>query len=577
MDESGARAQHRLQVRSPGRKNATIALFPGSFKPAHAAHIHGIRYLLEKTELTEVIIIISNRCRLIPGTGCALDADAAHRILQTMLRSAGISMERIRIEIAEHRATAHALEYFGRVNPGDSLLFCMGTQDFVARDDRFASVAARSKACGISARVEVLPSAPMDVHATELRQFIAAGNAGRRNFFSVLPPELSAEQKGTIWAGCRNSLRPVSEIIKPKIRAALADRYATSLHSLDCCNPQSIDPVFRFRDVSGDNFTVKYAGDTTVAGGFAEQAVPKPARRLAVEKRALRHLARHLDTSIWRPAVDFYDRQKRIIVLTRPPVTATNIDVELRSGVFDTASAAASASLLSRLHQCSLPKEPFWRDRGADRDHWQVLIDGLGIRGNRKLRELGRSDLGLRLSTAGAQPCVLHLNFIPRHLWRIEGRVGIENFERACSFGDPAFDIATFVSAYILSGVQCNAMARCLSAVEAFLTTYKHRHHLIDTGFSSRVIGYIAYCLLTVPAFRTARIPSGYAERIAIDLLEWVDLSCSAPPPRVADSLLQCFSTATSGIDWHCRRVDDQVLVSTKTLDRATVRIGSEM
>ena len=204
----------RRQSKKPtqAEENKGIALYPGSFKPPHAAHLYAVQHLLNNVQVAKVVIIISNRCRLIPGTNRAIDAKAARELFRKLLHSSALPLDRIRIEIAKHRATSHALDYFDKAGVTQQLLFCLGSADFAAQDDRFAQVRKCSRKTGIPARIEVLPKAPFDVHAIDLRRFLSMGAAGRKGFILALPRALSTRQKKVIWEDCRHSLRPISEI-----------------------------------------------------------------------------------------------------------------------------------------------------------------------------------------------------------------------------------------------------------------------------------------------------------------------------------------------------------------------------
>lgn len=522
-------------------ESTCIALFPGSFKPPHSAHLHAVRYLLDQENVAEVVIIISNRCRLIPGSDYAFDAEAAYVLLKTMLHYAAFPLEKICIEIAEHRAITHALGYFDKVSTTQSLVFCVGSADFATQDDRFARVEKLSRKTGISARIEVLPRAPIDVHATELRRYISDKYAGRKNFLTTLPSEFSEIQKEVIWAECRSSLRPVSAIVKPKIHRALADRYGISLDDLHEVAGRSVDPVFLFRRRSGEKLIVKYAGDTTVNGVFDEEMVPKPAQRLAVERRALRHLATHLDQTFARPAIDFFDKRHRTSVLTSPPGTATYIAAELKAGIFDIDAAAAAARLLAQLHQCPLPQQPFWGSVTRDRDHWKRLINTLGSRSNHKLQELNRIDLTQDLLVQcepNSRECLLHLCFVPNNLWRHDGHIGVENFERASSYGDPVYDVATFIAQYINAGLLQGSAAGCMNAADAFIATYLHQRSGADLTFPAQLLTYVACHLLAIPAAQGQHCPIRNRISYAVAMLEWVGSESSATQTySVADVL----------------------------------------
>jgi nicotinamide mononucleotide adenylyltransferase len=113
-----------------------VAIYPGSFKPPHAGHLRAIEYLLNECGSDQIHIIISSRSRLIPGTAYALDADLARRLFELQLDYAGFPLDKITIEIAEHRAVDQALAYIGHAAKDQTLLFAIGQLDHERNDPR---------------------------------------------------------------------------------------------------------------------------------------------------------------------------------------------------------------------------------------------------------------------------------------------------------------------------------------------------------------------------------------------------------------------------------------------------------
>ncbi len=44
-----------------------LALFPGAFRPPHEAHLAAVLDLAARPDVDEVVVIVANRSRLIPG------------------------------------------------------------------------------------------------------------------------------------------------------------------------------------------------------------------------------------------------------------------------------------------------------------------------------------------------------------------------------------------------------------------------------------------------------------------------------------------------------------------------------
>ncbi|MFQ5543610.1 MAG: hypothetical protein ACE5FY_04565, partial [Nitrospiria bacterium] len=173
-----------------------IALYPGAFRPPHEAHLTAVLDLASRPDVDEVIVIISNRCRMIPGTTKALDTDVAQDIWRIYLQD----LSKVRIEVASHTAVQHALDYFGRVAPGDTLLFCIGASDLSRGDDRFTKLSDLARNTGVSTELIEAPTSAMTVRSTDLRTMLANKAEGRAPFMASLPSPLSEQQREKVWS-----------------------------------------------------------------------------------------------------------------------------------------------------------------------------------------------------------------------------------------------------------------------------------------------------------------------------------------------------------------------------------------
>lgn len=492
-------ARPRLKRIGDGKPWAeTVAIFPGSFKPPHCGHVHGIRYLLSRPDITRVVVIISNRCRTIPGTAEALDAAAARRLLAAMLPAAGIPMARVRIDIARHRATTGAAELFDEVERDTRLLFFVGAPDAHSKDDRFSVVSALSKTTGIKAGVEVLPPALVPVHASELRRFLGDGEMARSRFCDALPAEMDGSSKTAIWRQCQRARRPVAEIVKPIIGDSLPDDLG--IHTSDLIEVRSdcVDPVFEDRK-SGR--IIKYAGDTTCPGAFNDSLVQKPAARLAVERRALRHLSTHLYDSLSIPSTQFFDPKMRISVLSGQPADAMPISDALLDPHTTTDAATSSARLLVAIHGCARPELPFWRNEDGCHGRWASHIASLKGRVNGM--SIGAISGNVMDQCAQEAPdCIVHLDYRPAMLWFDGCRAGISGFEQGCSAGDRAFDVATFISDCIVTDPRRPDSCGRSSPAHAFMETYLAEAGRYETTLLYRVYIYAAFLLAESTASR---------------------------------------------------------------------------
>jgi len=267
------------------RSSRRIALYPGAFRPPHEAHLTALQALVARPDVDEVIVIISRRCRILPGSTKALDAEIARKIWAIYLKKLPEGASKVRLEVAEHTAVAQALSYFKRVNPGDALLFCIGAADLEKGDDRFSCLPELARQSGASAELIAAATGKITVRSTDLRNILARGPDGREGFLAALPPLLDAEAREHIWMICREGVRDLSEIVEEKLSVVLARSALGQPISLRPVRRNKLDPVFRAELKDGRICFVKYAGDTVSAGRWGSPLHPKPRRRLGAERR----------------------------------------------------------------------------------------------------------------------------------------------------------------------------------------------------------------------------------------------------------------------------------------------------
>lgn len=480
---------------------ARIALYPGSFKPPHSSHIHAINYLLNHVGVDRVVVIISNRCRQIPGTNLVVDAATAVALFEKMLRKSALPLDRIELVVARHRAVTEATSYVERVARHTSLLFCVGEEDFLSGDNRFSAIGSVAANHNVSVHIQVLPIPPDNVHSSQLRYQLARSKAGMREYVRCLPANLSLSDKKDLWADCRRRLKPVCEAVRPKIVASLGGRHDISESRLTHNDSLTIDPVFEFRD-SGDNiFVVKYAGDTTSTGSFGGRLIQKPARRISVERRATRYFSSHFSRSIFPTRVVFFDRELRVLVLGGRPAGASNIASELSQGVFCRDVASKSGALLAKIHSCPLPENGFWSDEDTDEFHWHSLVTTLASRAGRVAEKIDLdpgqlSRICAAVLTARVQ--VVHLSFTADRLWRNNKDITFEDLECIGNFGDPAYDVGSLVSSYLSAGIACQSLPASLAAIRDFEVAYRDSSANREHSFTRRVAIYAALQLLAV-------------------------------------------------------------------------------
>ena len=131
-----------------------------------------------------------------------------------------------------------------------------------------------------------------------------------------------------------------------------------------------LDPVVRVEFAGGRVVFLKDAGDTVEAGGVGNQACPKPAARIGVERRAIRRLGTVAGVEL--PEVVWFDKELRTLVLSEACPSGTTLQSDLDRGEFDPHSAEATGIALSALH--SLEISPLWGNADADVAHWRRML-----------------------------------------------------------------------------------------------------------------------------------------------------------------------------------------------------------
>ncbi|MFQ5589503.1 MAG: phosphotransferase, partial [Nitrospiria bacterium] len=445
-----------IRCRNIATRNRCIALYPGAFRPPHAAHLTAVRDLAERPEVDEVIVIISNRCRGIPGTTQALDPGVARDIWSVYLEG----NPKVRVEIAPHTSVKHALTYFDRAKKGDTLLFCIGAEDFKSGDERFKDIGAFEKQTGVSAHLIPAPTGEMTIRATALRATLARGEAGREAFCAALPTTLSEAQRARVWRVCREGMREISEIIQEKVRTVLMNHNLGDIEKITSARDGKLDPVYRVRFKDGRRYFVKYAGDTVTPGTLGERFSLKPKRRLSTERRALNRLKEKGVNEVDLPEVVLFDKATLTLVLTEVCPGGKSLQENLKAGIFDPAVAGKAARFLARCHTLPAPIKPVWGEHETDLRHWKEML---------ALRTVNMAKNGLpktiqgqleRLCDESHQAAqkkdphrLLILDCVPKNILLSEGAIGFIDFELSSSIGDPAYDLGLLLGHYILWGL----------------------------------------------------------------------------------------------------------------------------
>ncbi len=482
--------------RGESAKGRRIALFPGAFRPAHKVHLAAILELAARPDIDEVVVIVANRCRCIPGTTKALDADVAHRVLTLCLHG----VAKVRLEIAPHNAVAHALAYLHRAAAGDTLLYCIGEADFDSGDDRFEDLLSVMARPGVAAEVLALPTGAGSIRATALRQALAAGDAQRDGFMAALPDHLSDEQRITVWSICRNGLRELNDIVEDKLRTLLDPALVGDAPKLCCVLPGKLDPVFRVQRADGTRLYVKYAGETAEAGCLGQPLQPKPRRRLSTERRAIKCLRTHLSGGIVELAeIAGFDKALSLLILSEVCPGGESLQGQLRAGRFDTRLAAQAGGFFAACHGMSAQVPALWGEADTDLRHWHAMLALRTVDIESALlwprQRVDLQRLQQASSSVQRQGFFL-LDAVPKNIRAGGGRIGVVDLELCSSRGDPAYDLGILLGHYLLWGLRTGAGTACLAAIRSALAAYRHGAGAAWAGMSGRVAAFAGAGLL---------------------------------------------------------------------------------
>ncbi len=459
----------------------TTALFPGAFRPPHQAHHAAIAWLAARDDVDEVVVIVANRCRTLPGTTLALDADVACRVLAIYTEG----MPKVRVEKAAHNAVAHALAWAKRAGSATTLL-CLGEADARSGDDRFDH--------GGDARVLRLPTAAIETRATELRAALVRGEDGRAAFAAGLPDHLSARQVDAVWRLCREGLRDFADIVAPKVRA-LVEPVLGPASDWRCERRGKLDPVFSAGFAGhAKRLFVKYAGETSEAGTLGNVFAPKPRRRLGAERRAIRRL-RDSGIPIRTAQVVHFDKALDLLVTDEVFPGGESLFEQWQRGCFDVDTAASVGRFLVACHALGDSQTPLWGERENDLRHWRRMLGLLTTAqaGRHPAFADALSSLAAR-SDAVRRAGFFVLDPAPKNI-RLErggsrsttGDIGMIDLESCSGIGDPAYDVG------IVLGHAAMAGDRARPAFDAIIHGYGRA---VFAAMRSRALPFAAATIL---------------------------------------------------------------------------------
>ncbi len=451
----------------------SIALFPGAFRPPHANHYETVEMLCARQDIDEVVVIVTNRCRNLPGSSMVLDVDIALKIWSIYLEG----LPKARVELAVTSAVKHALGYFERINPGTTLFFCAGERDLKQGDGRFKKIENLANKYTVNALL--IPGSPSVVpfRATQLREMLLVGGESRKTFISALPRHLKPVQKEEIWSICQQGIKQRCVVVQQKILDLALKKGLGKITEIQVAKPGKTDQVFRVQYEHGPTHFVKYAHDTEKAAEIGKALSLKPKKRLKTELNAIKWIRANQFKGIEFPDVVNYDRETKTLMLSEVCPGGHSLQDELDRGLFDPKKARQASRFLAQCSASTIEMEPLWDEKEADLLHWRAMLAlrttdiELAQGSGQSSRDL---EILMRESDDARRNRFVHLDYCPNNILFRGGSIGVIDFELSSSEGDPAYDLGFFLSHYIIAGsLHPSSKCSCESAIQETLCAYR--------------------------------------------------------------------------------------------------------
>jgi len=486
---------------TPGR----IALFPGAFRPPHAAHLAGIVSLADRADVGETVVVVSNVLRPLPD-GRVLPADVVRRIWSLYLRG----MSRVRVVVASHSAIQWVEDRLARASSGDSFLLCAGETDLALGDDRFVRSLDAARGRGVAVEIAPLPTGATSIRAADLRAALV--DRDRAAFVEAVPPGPDGTARARVYDLCQAALVPAEAVIRDKLGRWLA---TTGLPAgvFDEVVAPGRYWSFHGRLVDGRPVAMKHAGDGPKEAAEGEPPFARPRRRLRAERAALAALER-CSHGISVPRVLAFDERTWTLLTTGDPPAMRSLSRVARATGADVEKGLVRA--LDGLADLHLATERIGAIRGGaerDRSHWTRVLEWT-LSASGALLPGGdpgwRESLGAASQQAARRGLVL-LDPAPADVGLDPARDAIHwrRFELAGAFGDPAFDTG------MLAGRCCGLLlasparvTRCVRAIDQHLRAGPR-------DFAQRARSFAALGLVQASSARACASGRAVAARVA--------------------------------------------------------------
>jgi aminoglycoside phosphotransferase (APT) family kinase protein len=483
--------ERRADTSNPEQPSGrTVALYPGAFRPPHRSHFEAVVNLAARPDIDEVVVIVANRYRMIPGTGHVLNTEVSTRIWSLYLQG----LRKVRVEVAEGGAVQHAFDYLDRARRGDRVLFCVGESDFEQGDNRFANLPELAAAVGAQASAIKAPTDPT-LRASFVRHCLAQGKGGKSDFYSALPDHLDQAQREEVWQICRQGMQDMHSITLRRVEEVVNQSGLGEVHTIESARGGKRDEVFAATLRSGQRVYVKYAFDTVSSASYTDPESAKPRSRLSVERRALKYLRRAGMTIVEIPEVLYFSKPHKTLILSEVCPGGPSLEEEFQRGSFDVQICYQVGKYLAASHAIG-PTGALRNTLRADADHWQMALN---------LRTRVTADtpgpIAERLaelrqwSEQSRRPGLLHLDCSPSNVLIQGSKIGVIDHEFSVATGDPACDLG-YLLGHTLAHLDDGNQDAVLEATTSLLRGYRETTDERWVDLQGRVLAFAAVVLL---------------------------------------------------------------------------------
>lgn len=511
-------------------KVSSIALFPGSFKPPHRDHVAAIEYLLHSLNIDKVGVIIANRSRRLPGSILGIDARTSLLLFEKMFQWSPYDRERLFVEVAEHTAIEHALDYFKTVDASTKLYFCLGGADAQAGDRRFERIQGLSIEHGVEAELLALPRLRNPIRATDLREALA--NADMDTFCAALPTWLTNNQKREFWQLTTRELCSLDEIREEKVARLVQSFLSVGTRIKKGSYDSTGNPKFYAVTTDCQEVEFKYAGDELSNNSPHQHTNIDCPERIGIERRAINRINPYSRNIFQLPEIVLYEKREKLLGLNLG--AGSSLADTLNRGEFDIGVAVQLGEILRQLHSIPVQERPIWGSFKNEEIYLDYLvrrrlenIEHLCAVTASKIKEIIESESLFKQH-------ITHAKFVAENIKVLDktGKVLVHELDACLARADGAIDLADMIVDYLSAGFRSKKINDMRLALNELMAAYWAEPAIERVVSLPRVCSYVLLQLAN-----TSRV-----SKTTIEALE--KLTCQMHPQYNQEELLLEFSNA---------------------------------